>query len=81
MKRQELETWLISKGYSKDTFGHYQRETGDTTVRFKIQASSVRYEKRAKIVDHNEWLRLASGYYKDLSITEDDKLRGMKGRR
>lgn len=81
MKRQELENWLIGKGYTKDIFGHYQRTIGNETVRFKMQATSVRYERGAKIVDHSEWLRLASGYYKDLNITEDDKLRGTKGRR
>ncbi len=81
MKRQELENWLVSKGYAKDTYGHYQKTTNENTIRYKLQATSVRYEKKAHIVDHNEWIRLASGYYKDLSITEDDKLRGMKGRR
>ena len=81
MKRQDLETWLVGKGYLKDIYGHYQRTIGENAIRYKLQASSVRYEKKAHIVDHNEWIRLASGYYKDLSITDEDKLRGMKGRR
>ena len=85
MKREELENWLISKGYSKDKFGHYQKtvidthlENGSVTTRFKMQSNSARYEKKAEIVDHNEWLRLASGYYKSLSITPEGKLAGMK---
>ncbi len=79
MKRQELEHWLISKGYSKDKFGHYQKSFDKGTVaRFKMQDNSVRYERQAKIVDHNEWLRSASGYYKNLSITLEGKLAGMK---
>ena len=77
MKREELENWLISKGYSKDKFGHYQKTVGETTVRYKMQAFSVRYERRARIVDHNEWLRLASGYYKSLSFTAESKLAGI----
>ena len=78
MTKQELENWLISKGYSKDKFGHYQRTINKTTTRFKMQANSARYEKKAEIVDHNEWLRLAFGYYKNLSITPEGKLSGMK---
>ena len=79
MKRQELENWLISKGYSKDKFGHYQiTDNGGTTYRFKMQTNSTRYEKQAYIVDNNEWLRIMSGYYKNLSITPEGKLAGMK---
>ncbi len=79
MTKQELENWLISKGYSQDKFGHYQRTNIDgSIVRFKMQANSARYEKQARIVDHNEWLRLALGYYKNLSITPEGKLAGMK---
>jgi len=79
MKREELETWLISKGYSKDKFGHYQKTSDKGTVtRFKMQSNSARYEKKAEIVDHNEWMKLAGGYYKSLSITPEGKLAGMK---
>jgi uncharacterized protein (DUF1684 family) len=84
MKREELENWLISKGYSKDKFGHYQKTIGETDVRYKMQADSVRYEKRITFAatdyspKQNEWLRLASGYYKSLSITPEGKLAGMK---
>ena len=81
-----LGNWLLEKGYTKDEFGHYTRTTvnethleGDSvTTRFKLQSNSVRYEKQVKIVDHNEWVRLASGYYKNLSITPEGKLAGMK---
>ncbi len=79
MTKQEFENWVISKGYSKDKFGHYQKTSDKGTVtRFKMQANSVRYERQAMIVDHNEWLRSASGYYKNLSITPEGKLKGMK---
>jgi len=84
MKREELENWLISKGYSKDKFGHYQRNTNKETTRFKMQANSTHYEKRITFAateyspKQNEWLRLASGYYKNLLITSEGKLSGMK---
>ena len=74
-----LGNWLSDKGYKRDTFGHYQKISDKGTVtRFKMQPNSVRYEKRVMIVDHNEWMKLASGYYKSLSITPEDKLAGMK---
>lgn len=74
-----LGNWLSDKGYSRDKFGHYQKTSDKGTVtRFKMQANSVRYEKQVKIVDHNEWMKLASGYYKNLSITPEGKLSGMR---
>ena len=78
MEKGNLENWLEDKGYAKDKFGHYQK-TSDKgiVVRFKMQANSVRYERQAKIIDHNEWIKLASGYYKNLSITPEGKLSGM----
>ena len=79
MNKQDFINWVISKGYKKDTYGHYQNTSVKGTVtRFKIQANSARYERKAQIVDHNEWLRIASGYYKNLSITPEGKLSGMK---
>ncbi len=90
MTRQELENWVISKGYSKDKFGHYTRrvinahlEDGIVTTRFKMQSNSVRYEKQIEVSDYkdglvHEWMKLAGGYYKNLSITPEGKLSGMK---
>lgn len=79
MTRQELENWLISKGYQKDTYGHYQKEIEGKVYRYKLQSKSVRIERMAFIFDRNEWIKLRSGYYKNLFIGEDNKLRG-KGR-
>jgi len=85
LTKELLGNWLFDKGYKRDKFGHYTRtavdphlEGGSVTTRFKMRANSVRYEKQCKIVDHNEWIRLASGYYKNISITSEGKLAGMK---
>lgn len=79
MDKAALEQWLIRRGYTKDNFGHYQKnfESGGI-IRMKLSNTSVRRERKAKIVDHNEWLRLSSSYYKNLSLTPDDKLSGLK---
>ena len=78
MTRQELENWLIGRGYVKNQFGHYHKTLNGKEYRFKMQDNSTRYERQARIVDHNEWLRIKSGYYKNLSITPDDNLAGLK---
>ncbi len=78
MTKEQLEQWLVSKGYIKDKFGHYQREINGNTYRFKLTSISARYERKARIVDHNEWLRIGSSYYKGLRITSAGKLAGIK---
>ena len=81
MTKQELINWAKSKGYHLDKYGHLQKiASSGQKYRIKIQANSARYEKqitfsateysRAK----NEWLRLNSGYLKDMSITSEGKL-------
>ncbi len=78
MTREQLENWLLGKGYLKDKFGHYQKQKGDITYRFKLSSISARYERQAYIIDHNEWIRIGSGYYKNLHITSASKLAGIK---
>ncbi len=78
MIRQDLENWLSSRGYIKDQFGHYHKTLNGKEYRFKMQDNSARYELQARIVDHNEWLQIKSGYYKNLSITPEGKLAGLK---
>jgi hypothetical protein len=83
MTKQELITWLESKGYTKDTYGHYQKtKENGTKIRVKIQATSCRYEEQITLVSsgkpEHEWLRLGSGYYKDLFINDKGQLSGMK---
>ncbi len=78
MKKEQLEIWLVSKGFTRDTFGHYRKEINGNIYRFKLSNIAARYEKQIHVVDHNEWIRIASGYYKDLSITSENKLAGIK---
>ena len=79
MKRQELEKWLVSMGYIKDKFGHYQKTfPSGKTIRMKLSSTHVRRDIKARIIDHNEWLRRGGGYFKDLYITQDGKLGGLK---
>lgn len=79
MTKQDLENWLVSRGYSKDKYGNYQKNKDGKVYRYKLQATSVRYEVQITLTDWNdkpkhEWLRIKSGYYKNLSLNPETKL-------
>lgn len=79
MTREQLEGWLVTKGWTKDRWGHYTK--GD--YRIKLQARSIRWEKawRTEASQYNKsekrYTRLYGGYYSQLSVTEEGKLAGM----
>jgi hypothetical protein len=91
MTKQEFINWALSRGWTQDKFGHLQKTiikrneldrdghliNSSKTYRFKLSSTHVRYERKANIVDHNEWLRLGGAYYKDLSINSSNKLVGI----
>jgi hypothetical protein len=85
MTRADLEAWLTERGWTKDKFGHFRRraevhpaQNGDE-YRYKLGRLAVRREVRCKHNDGSKsWVRLRSGYYKDISITPEGKLKGMK---
>jgi hypothetical protein len=78
MTKDDLIKWAIEHSYKLDNFGHYQKTVNDITTRLKLSNIAVRYERKAKIVDHNEWIRLLSGYYKNLSINDKGQISGLK---
>jgi len=71
MTRQEFEAWAITHGWTKDQWGHYHK--GD--LRFKLSKVAVRLEAKAGDAG---WVRLRSGYFSKLHITEAGKLAGLK---
>ena len=90
LTKQAIINWATGRGWKLDKYGHLQKEfrgkDGETKqYRYKLSNTAMRYEVQ---VHHdggqygkpsNEWLRLRSGYYKDLHITEEGKLSGLKG--
>ena len=79
MTKQQFIDWAKSKGWKQDKFGHLQKETNEIYYRFKLSNIAVRYEKQITFSDgKHEWIRITSGYYKDLSINSEGKLSGMK---
>lgn len=82
MKRQEFIEWAIGLGY-KD-FSHklsknlVLKKEKDDTSRYTVSDRNVRREKQIIMSDgRKEWIRIRSGYLKNLSINEEGKLAGM----
>ena len=78
MTQSQLINWLKAHNYSADKYGHYQKEINGKTYRYKLSKIAVRYELRADICGHNEWIRIASAYLKDLSVNDKGQLVGLK---
>ena len=85
MTKEEFINWAKSKGWTKDKFGHLQKTINDKEYRFKIGSISVRYEGKLnykssgkEIGQYSTWIRIRSGYFKDLSINSESKLVGLK---
>jgi hypothetical protein len=73
--RDQLIQWATSNGWKLDSHGHLQKveHEGLRHYRLKLSRIAVRYEVKT----HAGWVRLRSGYYKNLHITADDQLAGM----
>jgi hypothetical protein len=71
MTRQEFEQWASAHGWTKDQWGHYHK--GDK--RLKLSSVAARLEVKAGTAG---WVRLRSGYYSRLSISETGKLAGLR---
>ena len=82
--RKQLEQWAERHGFRKDRWNHYQKSQGDREYRLKLSSIAVRYEVK---LHHEggrysgpstEWMRLRSGYFKNVSIGLEDKLSGLR---
>jgi hypothetical protein len=87
--KEQFIRWAKDHGWEQDVFGHFHKsvvakEGGLRAYRFKVSNVSVRYEVQVLLPggDYSgpkrEWMRLRSGYFKDLSIGEDGRLQGLK---
>lgn len=75
MFRQDLEKFLSSNGWTKDSYGHFKKGS----YRVKMGKTSVRYE----VACHHEasqyspaktsWVRIAGDYFNNIKAIEDGK--------
>jgi hypothetical protein len=76
---QEIKQMLKRHGYIEDTFGNMKKTMPDSIRRYKFQNVSLRYESQVIHSDGSKsWVRIASGYYKSITITAEDRIRGLK---
>ena len=81
MTKDELIAWAMANGWKEDRYGHFQRTPcmpegcprEVRTYRLKLSNIAVRYEVKTSA----GWVRIRSGYYKNLTITADGQLAGM----
>lgn len=79
MTKVELIDWALNRGWWQDKYGHLQKQINDKQYRLKLSTTAVRYEVRVKYDSGgSSWVRLSSGYYKDLSVSDDNKLVGLR---
>jgi hypothetical protein len=72
--KEQLIAWATKQGWKLDRWGHLKKEFDNGTHRLKLSRIAARHEVHTPW----GWARIHSGYYKDLSITADGKLAGMK---
>jgi len=74
--KELLVRWATTHGYRLDRWGNLvkQFDTIGKTIRFKMNPNKVRKETKVAGV----WKRVSSASYKDLFITDDDKIGGFK---
>jgi hypothetical protein len=71
MTRQEFEQWAVAHDWTKDQWGHYHKGF----KRLKLSSVVARLEVKAGSAG---WVRLRSGYYSRLHVTEAGKLAGLR---
>lgn len=71
--REELIAWACRNGWTLDRWNHLQKTNNGTTYRLKLSRIAARYELKSS----SGWVRIRSGYYKNLTITDADELTGL----
>ena len=71
--RQQLIEWATHQGWKLDRFGHLIKQQPGGTYRLKLSRIAARYEVKSAC----GWVRIRSGYYKDLQLTVGGELAGM----
>ena len=74
MNKQEFIDWAQVHGWKLDRFGHLKKSLNGKGYRFKLSRIAARYELKTS----NGWVRIKSGYFSKLSLTDEGKLAGMR---
>lgn len=73
MKKEEaIRALRASTRWTEDRFGHFKLDSANgTKYRFKIQDTSIRFERQVLIGGTNEWFNIVSDYFKNTSLNID----------
>ena len=74
MTKQEFTNWAQSHDWKLDRFGHLKKNLNGKVYRFKLSRIAARYELKTSA----GWVRIKSGYFSKLSLTDEGKLVGMR---
>jgi len=74
MNKQEFIDWAKGRGWKLDHFGHLKKSLNGKVYRFKLSRIAARYELKTS----TGWVRIKSGYFSKLSLTDEGKLAGMR---
>lgn len=78
MTPKEIEAWLLRHDYqNRPQWPHIWYSLKRADSRYKLTTHGVRWEQR---LGDGSWMRMRSGYYKNLSLTAEDKLSGMSSK-
>jgi len=79
LTKQDLIDWALEHGWTLDRYGNLHVGNDERRYRLKLSDISARLELR---VDHeaggSEWIRLKSAYLKDITVTPEGKLLGLR---
>lgn len=70
---------LKKDGFTEDRYGNFIKTNERGKYRFKIQATSVRFESQCNHGDGSKsWVKIRGAYLKDVMISADGKISGLK---
>lgn len=84
--KQQVIEWAKRHGWETDKYGHLTKTVGpqESPVTYRLKLSNIAARKEHHIVHErddfsgykppNTWMRVASGYYKDITIDDKDIL-------
>lgn len=79
MTKQQFVSWAKARGWREDKWGHLQKIINNKQYRFKVSKTSIRYEVRLRYeAGGSDWLRIRSGYLRNLSLDSEGKLKGLR---
>ena len=73
MNKERFIEWAEVQGWQLDRWGHLRKETDGKSYRFKLSRIAARYEVKSRA----GWVRIRSGYFSKLSISDDGSILGM----